>query len=52
MVAGTTASFAWRGYAYSLQFDVGGAWDGYAPGLRPGWLLGRRVVRRRAACGA
>lgn len=31
------------GYEYSLQFEAGGRWDGYAPGLRAGWLGGRRV---------
>lgn len=35
------------GWEYSLQFEAGGRWDGYAPGLTPGWLFGRRVVSER-----
>lgn len=33
----------WKGFNYSLQFEAGHPWDGYAPGLRPGWLFGRRI---------
>lgn len=33
----------WKGFYYSLQFEAGQPWDGYAPGLRPGWIFGRRI---------
>ena len=33
----------YTGYLYSLQFEIGGKWEKYAPGLRPGWLFGRRI---------
>ena len=36
--------FAWRGYRWSVQFEQGGKWDGYAPGLQASRLFGRRVV--------
>lgn len=33
----------YTGYIYSAQFDLGGKWDGYAPGLRQGWLFHKRI---------
>jgi D-alanyl-lipoteichoic acid acyltransferase DltB (MBOAT superfamily) len=31
------------GARLSREFDAGGRWDGHAPGLRPGWIAGRRA---------
>lgn len=44
VVTAAAAKLAWQGYAYSLMFERGGAWAGYAPGLRRGWLGGRSMV--------
>jgi protein-cysteine N-palmitoyltransferase HHAT len=39
----TVLNFVSSGWTFSTQFDAGGAWDGRLPGLRRGWLLGRKV---------
>lgn len=31
------------GFVYSSQFEAGGRWEGYLPGLERGWLFGRRI---------
>lgn len=41
VVGAAAAILAWRGFHFSLQFEHGHRWDGYAPGLQPGWLWGR-----------
>jgi len=41
-------AFCWRGFKFSQQFEHGNQWDGYAPGLQPGALFGRRVVSTSA----
>jgi D-alanyl-lipoteichoic acid acyltransferase DltB (MBOAT superfamily) len=33
----------YTGYVYSAQFDLGGKWEGYAPGLRQGWIFNKLV---------
>ncbi|OPL10233.1 MAG: hypothetical protein AVO34_11670 [Firmicutes bacterium ML8_F2] len=33
----------YTGYVYSAQFDLGGKWEGYAPGLRQGWFFNKLV---------
>jgi len=45
VVAASFIKVAYEGYRFSLQFDEGGKWNGYAPGLVPGWLFGRKMVR-------
>jgi hypothetical protein len=46
VVAASFIKVAYEGYRFSLEFDEGGKWSGYAPGLVPGWLFGRKMVRR------
>lgn len=51
-VTGAAVAFlAWRGFQFSWQFEAGQKWERYTPGLQPGTLLGRRVVRGVAAGG-
>jgi len=45
VVVASFIKVAHEGYRFSLQFDEGGKWSGYAPGLVPGWLFGRKMVR-------
>ncbi len=33
----------YTGYIYSAQFDLGGKWEGYAPGLRQGWFFHKLI---------
>ena len=47
IVAWCLWQFVVRGFRLSAEFDVGGARHGQLPGLRPGWLFGRSMVRLR-----
>lgn len=39
----------YEGYQLSSKYDAGGVLEGRLPGLRPGWLLGKSMVRRAAS---
>ncbi|KAL4515794.1 hypothetical protein Ndes2526A_g00501 [Nannochloris sp. 'desiccata'] len=43
VVAFALSHLIYTGYVYSAQFDLGGKWEGYAPGLRQGWFFNKLI---------